>query len=206
MILFPSASAWTGVMGTASAEQQVPVAVPRVTKPEGRTGGGTADSSATLGPEMYGDVCTISIQKPNADSRCGVKLGETRDGIWVIVGAVERGSLADRFPDFKSGARITSIRGGGEAYSPPTLRQAATLLASATGNIDISFKPLFDRLGFICAVDEFAARIETRDQVRQASGQASGAPWAYRRPHAASAQVEMAARTPPWTAAGAPEE
>jgi hypothetical protein len=106
----------------------------------------------------------------------GPQLGETKDGSWVIVGAVERGSLADRFPEFRSGARITGIRGGGQAHSRPTLRQAAALFATATGDIEVSFKPLLDRFGFICAMDEFSARIETRDQVRQARSRAGPQP------------------------------
>lgn len=153
-------------------------------QPDGKARGGSVGSSEDSGPELYGDVCTITIQKPEPASRCGVKLGETRDGSWVIVGAVERGSIADRFPEFKSGARITHIRGGGKALSRPSLRQAASMLASVVGDIDISFKPLLDRFGFICAMEEFAARIETREQVRRASDR-SRRP-RFRRCHASS--------------------
>jgi len=126
----------------------------------------SAESSGAAEMETTNDICTVTIQKPDASSRVGLRLGETRDGKWVMVGAVERGSLADRFSELKSGARLTEVCGGGQVYTRPTLQEAAVLLASASGDIRVSFKPLTDRFGFICTMDQFVARVGSRDQVR----------------------------------------
>ena len=115
---------------------------------------------------MTTEVCAVKLNKPTAEARVGLELGQSSQGRDLIVAAVVPGSMASSFPELKPGAKLLQISCNGDANGDLTLDGAAKLISDATGEIELTIAPLLDRYGFIVDTDTFTARAVSRRQVR----------------------------------------
>ena len=60
----------------------------------------------SVGPHVRGETTTIKMQKRDADQKVGIELGYSKDGRWLVIAAVNPGTLAAIFSELKPGAKL----------------------------------------------------------------------------------------------------
>lgn len=105
------------------------------------TGSGSSD--------VRGETATIILTKRSQDQAVGLDLGYSKDKRWLVIAAVQPGSLAAQFKEIKAGSKLLDIKANGEFHQTPSLQAAVTLLKGAEGELQLTIMPLLDRYGFI---------------------------------------------------------
>ena len=108
----------------------------------------------------------MKIHKRDADQKVGLDLGYSQDGRWLVVAAVQPGTLAAVFSELKPGAKLVDVMANGETNRQPSLQEAVALIGGCTGNLELTIMPLLDRYGFIVTNKEFLDNPVTRDMIR----------------------------------------
>ena len=125
----------------------------------------------SVGPHVRGETTTIKMQKRDADQKVGIELGYSKDGRWLVIAAVNPGTLAAIFSELKPGAKLCDIVANGQLYRQPSLQEAVVLIGGAVGELELTIMPLLDRYGFIVSTTEFLASPVTGDMVRHENSQ-----------------------------------
>ena len=122
-------------------------------------------------PAVRGETCIVKIHKRDADQKVGLDLGYSQDGRWLVVAAVQPGTLAAVFSELKPGAKLVDVMANGETNRQPSLQEAVALIGGCTGNLELTIMPLLDRYGFIVTNKEFLDNPVTRDMIRYENAQ-----------------------------------
>ena len=115
---------------------------------------------------VKGESCVIKLHKRDAENKVGIELGYSKDGKWLVVAAVQQGTLAAVFSELKPGAKLIDIMADGQMHRRPSQHQAAAIIGAAVGDVELTIMPLLDRYGFIVSANDFLANPVTRDMVR----------------------------------------
>lgn len=131
------------------------------------TGGGSSD--------VRGETATIVLTKRSQDQAVGLDLGYSKDKRWLVIAAVQPGSLAAQFKEIKAGSKLLDIKANGQFHPTPSLQAAVTLLKGAEGELQLTIMPLLDRYGFIVS-SEVSSQFRASHRVAAAPRSRVGVP------------------------------
>lgn len=125
----------------------------------------SAASEGAKGP-LRAETCTCCINKSSAETKVGIEFGKSKDGQFILITAVHSGSLADAHSELRPGAKLLDVIVDGQLHRNPDVQEAATLIAGAVGEVQLTVMPLLDRFGFVVDLENFTTVMVTREQAR----------------------------------------